>query len=110
LGFTPIALQVVPYLLVAVGVDNLFIVARQFDIRTAEVEAAAAASDTSTTEPGIDDEGATSRRRGAKATVMAESLGLSVPSVGITSITSCVALLIAGTTEAGRGVVMKPYM
>ena len=35
----------------------------------------------------------------AAAAIMAESLGVSVPSVAITSLTSCVALLIAGTTE-----------
>ena len=180
--FTPIAVQVVPYMLVAVGVDNLFIVVRQFNLisRRRNVRAGNGVITGTEAERDNDEDGDVSRWGGkaavvadvaedgekiepsiylgrdnhitpmppesnavivenislsslkapgqkpstvqeryargssssgstyrdnddhedlANSSLMAESLGVSIPSIVITSLTSCIALLIAGTTE-----------
>jgi Niemann-Pick C1 protein len=110
LELTPIAVQVVPYLLVAVGVDNVFIVAKQFDLALdraeEEEEEEDASDDANANDADANDARAPDSRRETpssralrNATAMAEGLGVLVPSVGITSLTSCVALLVAGTTD-----------
>ena len=109
LDFTPIAVRVVPYLLVAVGVDHLFIVARQYDIGRAKErfggDRGAGEGDCEGDYDEEDGAGASrprsnsrSRRR-IPASTMARSLGVSVPSMVITTVTSCAALLVAGTTS-----------
>ena len=106
LDFTPIAVRVVPYLLVAVGVDHLFIVARQYDIGRAKERFGGDRGDGEEENDDEEDGSGASRsrsnsrsRRRIPASTMARSLGVSVPSMVITTVTSCAALLVAGTTS-----------
>ena len=111
LEFTPIAVRVVPYLLVAVGVDHLFIVARQYDIGRAKERFGGDRGDGEGDDDDEEEDGAgagagalrprsnSRSRRRIPASTMARSLGVSVPSMIITTTTSCAALLVAGTTS-----------